>query len=966
MAPDSDEQRSSSSSLMNSRRRIRASAHGGTRGGRGRLSRHGHAQLSLLVMALQLCVLMFVCAVPVNGRDGEDITSSSSHDTRGDDVQQLDNSIRAMEEALRQYALIKCDFFDNEYEQMQRHRRFYDEQEERRQQQSWIGLLMGTSSSSSSSPPSGQRGRHEAGVLSSVLYYGSLVMNPWRWANERLIDLAVLAAEVFSNGDSERDASGNEETTDLSREDDQEKKGFGSVDLASLGFLGDIGNFFRSFTRSRYTPLSAKARNSRARDAALHVLVAELLRLFEQEEVPIVERGDTTMPTHSSIDTAQTDGSPASSLSDAIATAHTSEMLRERAKIVRRLKGECGGAASELLLFEKSVRDIQRSAIIARSASQQYGDPMSQWLLGFLHSTGTAIEHSDSKAILHYYFAATGNNTDALVTMGNSLYDGIKMPRADASAVLYFLPVAKRIMERFKTKTVGTSHQRRHPRLDDVDMGAARAAMSDANNHAQQQDNDLFQYYQHNADMGDVQAQSAIGHLMNDGGLGWSYERERSVAYLRKAADGGDMTAMASLGHMYANGIGTEVNNETAIECFEKAAEKKVVGGFFGLAYMHLSGYGVEKNHARALEYFLMAANAGHLESHFYLGLMYLIPLGTDRDLGKAHSHLLAAAKHGHVVAAFNLASLYIGRRNGAAESFTLRVFENANPNRIRDGAKFFRRIVKDNYVSNVQGAAFDAYSSGDDEGALLLYMLAAQMGSARSTANAAWMLERNRGVGGEVAKHFPGGPDHLLISLLRHSAESGNMRSLLRLGDMFYYGRGVEKNMELAAQSYQEAAEEGSAQAIFNLGMMHQFGQGLKQDFHLAKRRYDTVFSEAHDGYWPAFVAITLLRTHMYFDGVYEHVCTLIGDTFKRDPESLFGVFQTGPMLAVFATSPEVILGCTMIVLLFVLVVWRLWRKKKQQSASSDSSSATTSRAGEATGAGGIDGAGEDVATTG
>ena len=420
------------------------------------------------------------------------------------------------------------------------------------------------------------------------------------------------------------------------------------------------------------------------------------------------------------------------------------------------------------------------------------------------------------------------------------------------------------------------------------------------------------------------------------------------------------MTAMASLGHMYANGIGTQVDNETAIECFIKAAEKQVVGGYFGLAYMHLSGHGVEKNYGRALEYFLKAANSGHLESHFYLGLMYLIPLGTDRDLGKSHSHLLAAAKHGHVVAAFNLASLYVGRRNGAAESFTMRFFENANPSRIRDGAKYFRRIVKDNYVSNVQGAAFDVYSSGDDEGALLLYMLAAQMGSARSTANAAWMLERSRGVGGEVAKYFPGGPDHLLISLLRHSAESGSVRSLLRLGDMCYYGRGVEKNMELAAQCYQEAAEEGSAQAIFNLGLMHQFGQGLKQDFHLAKRHYDTVFNEAHDGYWPGFVAITLLRTHMYLDGVYRNARAMIGDTLHHEQETLFG---TGPLLAMLAaTSSEVVLGCTIIVLLFALAMWRLWRKK-QRSVTSSTTPATRA---EATGENDIDDAGDGVATTG
>ena len=524
-------------------------------------------------------------------------------------------------------------------------------------------------------------------------------------------------------------------------------------------------------------------------------------------------------------------------------------------------------------MLERSVRDLGRAAEVALSASRGYGDARAQWVVGFLHSTGTVLEYSKPKSILNYYFAAVGNETNALVTMGRSFMDGRGMPKAEPTSALYYMPVAKRILERFKTKTVGTATKRKHPRLEELDEGGALAGrLSDANDHAQQQDNDIFQYYRNNADMGDVGAQSAVGHLMNDGGLGWSPERQKSLEYLRKAADGGDMQAVASLGHMYANGIGTEVDSAYAVECFRRAAEKKVPGAYFGLAYMYLTGHGVERSYDRAFLNFKLAAAGGHLEAHFYLGIMYLIPVGTDRDVAKATTHLKAAAKHGHVVAAYNLASLYIGHRGLADGAGAGRVVQvPPNFNKVVEGAALFQQIVEGSYVSNIQSAAFDAFASGDDEGALLLYLMGAQQGSNRAASNAAWLLQKQRGVDGEVARRFPGGADYLLISLLNDSAVSGHVKSLLRLGDMFYYGRGVERNLKLASSSYHDAMEQGSAQAMFNLGTMYQFGIGLEQDFHLAKRFFDGALTESSgEAYWPATLALWFLRLHMYAEAQY------------------------------------------------------------------------------------------------
>lgn len=115
---------------------------------------------------------------------------------------------------------------------------------------------------------------------------------------------------------------------------------------------------------------------------------------------------------------------------------------------------------------------------------------------------------------------------------------------------------------------------------------------------------------------------------------------------------------------------------------------------------------------------------------------------------------------------------------------------------------------------------------------------------------------------------------------LYRLSANQGNSESLLRIGDIYYYGLGgLEVDKVEAAKFYQLAADQRHPHAVFNLGIMHEtgntlfiyillyitsiVGDGVVQDFHLAKRFYDQAATYEVDAQMPSKVALLLLQSH-------------------------------------------------------------------------------------------------------
>ena len=124
-----------------------------------------------------------------------------------------------------------------------------------------------------------------------------------------------------------------------------------------------------------------------------------------------------------------------------------------------------------------------------------------------------------------------------------------------------------------------------------------------------------------------------------------------------------------------------------------------------------------------------------------------------------------------------------------------------------------------------------DAFAAREYSFALLAYLRAAQMGLELGQSNAAWMLEHGLGPGSQKENIL------LALQLYKSSSEQDYKESLLSIGDIHYYGRGVDKDWKEAAAVYRQAYNKKNARAAYNLGYMHEYGAGLPQDLHLAKR---------------------------------------------------------------------------------------------------------------------------------
>ena len=77
-------------------------------------------------------------------------------------------------------------------------------------------------------------------------------------------------------------------------------------------------------------------------------------------------------------------------------------------------------------------------------------------------------------------------------------------------------------------------------------------------------------------------------------------------------------------------------------------------------------------------------------------------------------------------------------------------------------------------------------------------------------------------------------------IDELIEKANEGDSEAQFKLGNMYYYGQGVNQDYAKAIEWYERAAEQGNAAAQFNLGLMYDFGKGVERDYAKAIEWYE------------------------------------------------------------------------------------------------------------------------------
>ena len=89
----------------------------------------------------------------------------------------------------------------------------------------------------------------------------------------------------------------------------------------------------------------------------------------------------------------------------------------------------------------------------------------------------------------------------------------------------------------------------------------------------------------------------------------------------------------------------------------------------------------------------------------------------------------------------------------------------------------------------------------------------------------------------------LPKGPE-----VLKALAEKGDAKAQNKLGEKYYYGRGVEKDYEKAINWYRKAGEQNHAEAQDKLGHMYEEGEGVEEDDERAVFWYRKAAEQGND----------------------------------------------------------------------------------------------------------------------
>jgi len=216
---------------------------------------------------------------------------------------------------------------------------------------------------------------------------------------------------------------------------------------------------------------------------------------------------------------------------------------------------------------------------------------------------------------------------------------------------------------------------------------------------------------------------------------------------------------------------------------------KPEIGNYKGYAEFKMAHY----DNARRIWEALDARNFG--EAAFNLGILYEDGLGVPRDIARALAYYRRGADNGSVKAAFRIGKLYWFGAPGIA----------------RDEAAGRRYLAL-------------AAAAGDGEAARYLAATAAAADTAVDPLTEADRAE----AAGRLAD---------AAAILEVAANKGNAVAQTRLAWLHESGRGVERNLERAAEWFMRAASAGNGEAMYALAVMHATGAGRPRDAAISRQ---------------------------------------------------------------------------------------------------------------------------------
>lgn len=328
-----------------------------------------------------------------------------------------------------------------------------------------------------------------------------------------------------------------------------------------------------------------------------------------------------------------------------------------------------------------------------------------------------------------------------------------------------------------------------------------------------------MQYYQMAADRGNNDAKMKVALMLGDE---VDEDREEMRMFFKKMAEDGHPSNMYRYADLVLKTAWNEKDRKEAFEWFERAAANGHLESMCQTAIMYRDGIGVSRDANKALEQFTKASENGHPKSQSILAELFLTGVKIEKDETEAFRWYLKAAQSGNPRSQYQVAIMY---RDGIGTEVDT------------EKSKFWFKIFSNSAIVGHQLVAGDILRNIETEGMSQekMYLKAAKSFNAYGMYKLG-ILHRD-----DVCKY----DIDESISRLSDSSNCGDSNSQLALGDIYFKGLCVQRDLDKAFLQYRRAASNGNIQASYKVAMMYKEGLGTNMDYeaYLTNLRFSSQF---------------------------------------------------------------------------------------------------------------------------
>ena len=325
-----------------------------------------------------------------------------------------------------------------------------------------------------------------------------------------------------------------------------------------------------------------------------------------------------------------------------------------------------------------------------------------------------------------------------------------------------------------------------------------------------------------------------------------------------QAVDKGSVAAMLRLGRCYEGGLGVEQNLTTAYMWYMKFAQKHPVTGkkeaqriekvanvwdkalkennpeaqFLLAEYYSEDTPGLKKDLKKSFALYKKAAEQGHVEAMFKLTGCYAKGKGVDQDIPSAIDWCKKAADKNHGNALFEMGRLY---QQGIAVTQNLTTaydyFDKA------EIAKFNRATQAKAEIATIAQCWQNAYDGDAANQYKLAVCYFKGIGIEKNNTVAQQWLEKSAAQKYSEAQYdlaviymLDKSPEKIkqAFELLTQAAAKNHIKAMVKLGECYYNGLGVEDDYEKAIELWEKAIKENNSDAMYLLGVYRSTGRGF------------------------------------------------------------------------------------------------------------------------------------------